>query len=264
SPMAIGNTPVASGSRVPACPTFLPVRRRITSTTRFEVRPSGLSTTSQPSRPPLLVIGPIIRQRLGLGGLRPEVTRHLGPRQQGGHSIDPIKRIVEREDEVWCVAQLNFPRDERFEECGAALEARDYFGCVRSGQRHDERGRVAQIRAHPDFGDGYAHLLDHRVAAFAVAQNSRQRMPHLFTDAKLTLARCSLDPGAERRLLPAAPLLSHSNVLRHALQSTRHFLYFETLDDIAHLDVVIVLESHTALVSLIDLADFVLEALQSF
>ena len=39
-----------------------------------------------------------------LGGLRPEVTRHLGPRQQGGDPVGPIKRIVEREDEVRCVA----------------------------------------------------------------------------------------------------------------------------------------------------------------
>src|SRR5271156_1201446 len=202
--MAIGSTPVASGSRVPACPTFPPVRRRTTSTTRFEVRPSGLSTTSQPSRPPLLIVSV-------LGGLRLEVTRPLGPRQQGGDPVGPIKRIVEREDEVRRVAQLNFAREEPFEERGAPLEARDHLGCVCSGERHDKRGRVAQIRAHPDFGDGYACVLEYRVAAFAIAQNLRQRMPQLFPDAKLALARFSLDPGAERRLLPAAPLLGHSN-----------------------------------------------------
>src|SRR5215470_2601580 len=51
---------------------------------------------------------------------------------------------------------------------------------------------------------------------------------------------------------------------RTGLERTRHFFYFETLDDIAGLDVVIVLESHPTLVALIDFADLVLEALQGF
>src|SRR5256885_12587916 len=48
----------------------------------------------------------------------------------------------------------------------------------------------------------------------------------------------------------------------NTLQSTCHFLYFKALDDVARLDIVIVLEGHAALVTLIDLADFVLETLQ--
>src|SRR4029077_6965201 len=98
--MAIGNTPVAIGSNVPACPTFALVRRRTTSTTRCEVRPSGLSTTSQPSRPPLLPITSV----LVVPGLPLEIARDFGPRQQSGDPVRLVKRIVQRENEVRRVA----------------------------------------------------------------------------------------------------------------------------------------------------------------
>src|SRR3954468_10477082 len=42
-------TPVAIGSRVPACPTRrVPASRRIRATTSWEVRPAGLSTMNSP------------------------------------------------------------------------------------------------------------------------------------------------------------------------------------------------------------------------
>src|SRR3954464_11808988 len=42
-------TPVAIGSRVPACPTRrVPASRRIRATTSWEVRPAGLSTMTSP------------------------------------------------------------------------------------------------------------------------------------------------------------------------------------------------------------------------
>src|SRR5262245_51251022 len=43
------NTPVANGSRVPACPTLLvPAARLTRATTSCDVMPSGLSMTKQP------------------------------------------------------------------------------------------------------------------------------------------------------------------------------------------------------------------------
>src|SRR5580693_7639537 len=75
------------------------------------------------------------------------------------------------------------------------------------------------------------------------------------------------DCGRPRRFLVIFQFYSVTPYRRcsgagNALQSTRHFLDFKTLDDVAHLDIVIILESHAALVALIDLADFVLETLQ--
>src|SRR5690242_20090064 len=46
------------------------------------------------------------------------------------------------------------------------------------------------------------------------------------------------------------------------LEGARHLLHLEALDDVAGLDVLIVLEGHAALVAFLDLADLVLEALQ--
>src|SRR5260221_13816637 len=57
SPRAIGRMPVASGSSVPPCPALAaPVTRRTAPTAWLEVRPSGLSRTTQPwiGRPPRL------------------------------------------------------------------------------------------------------------------------------------------------------------------------------------------------------------------
>src|ERR1700730_5307339 len=96
SPIAIGNTPVANGSRVPACPTWVPVLRRTGSTTRFEVMPSGLVETSQPCRPPSAFIVVVLRP----SSFRLEVPRHLGPREQLRNPVGLIKQIVEREKEV--------------------------------------------------------------------------------------------------------------------------------------------------------------------
>src|SRR5437868_14762395 len=50
-------TPVAIGSRVPACPTRrVPASRRIRATTSWEVRPAGLSTMTSPEDGLLVVI----------------------------------------------------------------------------------------------------------------------------------------------------------------------------------------------------------------
>src|SRR5208337_2998694 len=143
SPRAIGSTPVASGSRVPACPAFVPVARRVSSTTRLELRPRGLSTTSQPCGPlssTILVIP-------GSGVLTVQVALDLRPREQGGNSVGLVKRNVEREDKIRRTAQWNFAGDKPLQEPGAAFESGDDLAGIRAAERHHERRRIAQIRA---------------------------------------------------------------------------------------------------------------------
>src|SRR5260370_41218835 len=105
SPRAIGSTPVANGSRVPACPTFAAVARRATSTTRLELMPSGLSMTSQPCGPQSSAIVVIF----GSGGLTAQITLDFGPPEQGRNSICLIKRIVQLKAHVTPMPQGDFP-----------------------------------------------------------------------------------------------------------------------------------------------------------
>src|SRR5687768_560693 len=58
SPRAIGRRPVASGSRVPACPAFVAERSlRTRATAVAELMPRGLSSISQPVTAIFIVIG---------------------------------------------------------------------------------------------------------------------------------------------------------------------------------------------------------------
>src|SRR5690348_4859986 len=69
-----------------------------------------------------------------------------------------------------------------------------------------------------------------------------------------------------RRTAPASLRRSHRRAAcatdgRSSSQRARHLLHLEALDDVAGLDVLVVLEGHAALVAFLDLADLVLEAL---
>lgn len=100
-------------------------------------------------------------------------------------------------------------------------------------------------------------------------------MPQLFADTKLALSGPTLPLCAADGMLLMGSFSSHTRADTRALPAvwlgnagllkcTRQFFYFEALDDVASLDVLIVLEGHTAFVSLIDLANLVFESLQGF
>jgi hypothetical protein len=147
--------------------------------------------------------------------LRLKVTGNFGPCKQAGNPDGSIERIVEGENKIWRVTQLNLPRDHTLEEKRASLEGCDHFCCIRSGERRHESGSIAQISTHPDFGHGYAGVLNHRVAASAFAKNFRQSVPDFFPDPKLALARLSLDPPCTE-LRPVAAPPSHAQIRRHS------------------------------------------------
>ena len=108
-----------------------------------------------------------------------------------------------------------------------------------------------------------------------MAKNLRQRMPQLFPNPQPALAHSTLGSAPTVKMLSLASLLHHAQFYSRSrlflpgigneetLQCTRYFLYFEALDDIASLDVVVVLKGHATFVTLVDLANLVLEPLQS-
>ena len=65
SPSAMGSTPVASGSSVPAWPAFCAWKARRTRPTAWvEPRPSGLSSTTQPLTGRPLRLRPIVGSKI--------------------------------------------------------------------------------------------------------------------------------------------------------------------------------------------------------
>src|SRR5215469_1686135 len=78
-----------------------------------------------------------------------------------------------------------------------------------------------------------------------------------------TRSRRWLDPRSAGTALGSCRR-SYPLVAIEALQRTRDLFHLEAFDDVAGLDVLVVFERHAAFVTLIDLPNFVLEALQRF
>src|SRR4051794_13831594 len=95
--------PVASGSSVPACPTFAPVTRLIELTTRAEVIPAGLSMTSQ-------LCSAVLSAFLVIFGRRAEIALDLGAVQQFGDTRGAVERGIIGKRDVRRLAQLDGAR----------------------------------------------------------------------------------------------------------------------------------------------------------
>jgi len=145
-----------------------------------------------------------------LGLDRLEVAGYIGPPEQLVDPLRLIERGVQRKGEVWRVAQRNFTGQQPLQEPAAAFERRKDFSHIRAGERHYERRRAAQIRAHSDFGDRYARILKDRVAAFTCPKDFRQAMAQLLADAKVTLTAPALQFHRPCGALPIASLSSHA------------------------------------------------------
>src|SRR6476661_9485704 len=78
-------TPVAMGSRVPACPTFrVPARRRIRPTTSWLVHPCGLSTITSPESTPPSIWAQVGAHVQGTGRMRTTAAPHHAATSPGG------------------------------------------------------------------------------------------------------------------------------------------------------------------------------------
>ena len=146
--------------------------------------------------------------------LRIEIALDLGRRQQASNPVGLIERDVERKGQVRHPAQIDPAGDQPPQKTGAALERGHGLGRLGAAERHHENTRIAQIGAHPHFGDGDVGLAQQRIAAFAVAQDFRQRVAQLFSHSTLALASAAVRLRACEALLPVAPSSGHPEPLR--------------------------------------------------
>ena len=133
-PSPTSRTPVASGSRVPAWPTFFcPNSRRQRATTSWLVIPAGLSTTARPS-----ITGPGPRRSVGdsLGG-----SGRLG---RGSCPQDVLDAVAGGDGRVGREAQLRRPLEPNLLRDGG-LEANPRLGQdapASSSSREEKRTRA--------------------------------------------------------------------------------------------------------------------------
>src|SRR5262245_15776783 len=174
SPSAIGRTPVASGSSVPAWPAFLAANARLTTETAcVDVRPIGLSSTSQPST------SRFSRRRCA-GGAFNEVGESVIAvftvlqialdRRRSQKLLDPfrfVESLVEPEANVGSKFQVNAPGDLAAQVSLVAIERGQDLLLVTPAERHHVDGGLAQIRTHANLGHGDHVALDHRVVHLA-------------------------------------------------------------------------------------------------
>src|SRR4051812_46327358 len=105
--------PVASGSSVPAWPTFAALKSRlIAATAPAEDSPSGLSSTSQPSTlSPLRFLAIFV-----------QVAAHHGITQDGVDALGIVERSIGGKGDFGCAPQLHRFDDFAAQVRGRALE----------------------------------------------------------------------------------------------------------------------------------------------
>src|SRR6185503_352984 len=162
APKKTGNIPVASGSRLPACPAFSAANRRLARcNARFEDMPEGLSSNRSPNT-----------SRLGRGASVTKVPS-VGVAAGAARVVDELAdldgatrgRVVPK-PQVGDSAQLQSLADARTEKTARLLEPfLDRHGIVLETERVEVHGREAQIAGDLDLADasgGQPWVLDLR------------------------------------------------------------------------------------------------------
>src|SRR5512132_57920 len=185
----MGRTPVASGSSVPPWPALAaPVARRTLLTTAADVRPAGLSITSQPlsalprrrsatSTGPAFVMVPIVL----------DITRNRRIAQDSCDAIRLLERSVDAEGQVRGELQVDALSDTPPEKALGARQSPQHRGLLAAAERHDEDRRLAQVGAESDLRDGDGHSRQHRIANFPAFQDASERVTQLLADTQLSL-----------------------------------------------------------------------------
>ena len=208
SPNATGNTPEASGSRVPAWPAFFALKRYFNCATAcVEVTPTGLSRLIQPltSTRGERRGGDLRRfdgPRCGLGGRRVDfgLVAHLPSSSSSAQIARDARRlqqrvdfglrgkaVVEREAQVRREFEIDALGDQRAQGLLVPVESDDRRLGVLAAERHDRDGRELQIGRHLHRRDRHHLPIEHGIDDFAALENFRHRVADRFADALETM-----------------------------------------------------------------------------
>ena len=189
-PRQIGSMPLASGSRLPVCPALMPpASRRTRCSAALEDSPSGLSSSSTPTRRRRSSV--LVGRQIRLGVISRVAASSRAARAVGLHrSLDQLRQVRVRlrsryRDETPAAARVAAsvrapsPRADSRRRC-AGRPASCSAGCS-PGKRQHMDTRVAQVIGHVH--RGHRDVADPRILD-AASQQRRQRALHLRRDTR--------------------------------------------------------------------------------
>src|SRR5579872_74366 len=202
SPKAIGRTPEASGSSVPAWPAFLALNsQRNCETACVEVTPTGLSRQTQPLTstreerrcPRGLASSPVARVRGSCSIIilvrNFKITRDARRMEK---LVDPRLRIiaiVEDEAQIGRKFQIDAMRDLSPQRLLIALQRRERRLPRLAAERHEGNRRQTQVRRHFHLADRKRTGGKRRLLEMAARQRLHGGVANQFGDAQKALRR---------------------------------------------------------------------------
>src|SRR6516165_8246588 len=195
SPSAIGRTPDANGSRVPACPARLALKHRLTTPTAcVEVIPTGLSRTSQPctSRRSRLRCASLFELSAFTAStliVRPalQIPAHGRCSQE---LLDPLRLIeafIDRKADIGCKFQVDAASNLSAQEAPVALEGGEHVVHVPAAKRHHIDCCKPQIRRHAHLGNRNNVPFNDGIMHLASREQVGKGMTHKLAHAQLAL-----------------------------------------------------------------------------
>src|SRR6516164_8562925 len=195
SPSAIGRTPDANGSRVPACPARLALKKRLTTPTAcVEVIPTGLSRTSQPctSRRSRRRCGSLLDRSAFTGSTlivcpAAQIPAHGRCSQQLLDPLGLIEAFIDGKADIGCEFEVDATSNLSAQEAPVAIERGEHTIRVPAAERHHIDGCEPQIRRHAHLGNRNDVPFNDGIMHLAACEQVGKGMPHKLAHAQLAL-----------------------------------------------------------------------------
>src|ERR1700738_628914 len=195
SPSAIGRTPDANGSRVPACPARLALKDRlITPTACVEVIPTGLSRTSQPctSRRSRLRCGSLLELSASTASTlivcpALQVPSHGRCSEQLLYPLHLIEAFIDRKADIGREFQVDAGSNFPAQEAPVAVERSEHVLHIPAAKRHHIDGCKPQIRRHAHLGNRNDVPFNDWIMHLATREQVGKDMTHKLAHTQLAL-----------------------------------------------------------------------------